>query len=104
MDSARYRLTLARLLDVPADDVRGHVIGEHGDHAVVCASSTTVNGRPARVPLAEVRAELRTRPGRISHGVGRTRSGPAGAVLSALRRTLALTDGIEELTAPHGGD
>lgn len=104
LDSARYRLTLARLLGVPPAAVHGHVIGEHGDHAVVCASSTTVNGRPAPVPLAEVRAELRTRPGRISHGVGRTRSGPAGAVLSALRKVLGLDDGTEELSARHGDD
>ncbi|MFF2653598.1 saccharopine dehydrogenase NADP-binding domain-containing protein [Streptomyces sp. NPDC058045] len=104
LDSARYRLTLARLLKVPAETVDGHVIGEHGENAVVCASSTTVNGRPADVPLAEVREELRTRPGRISAGVGRTRSGPAGAVLSTLRKALGLTDGIEELTAPHRGD
>lgn len=84
--------------------MHGHVIGEHGDHAVVCASSTTVNGRPACVPLAEVRGELRTRPGRISKGVGRTRSGPAGAVLSALRKALGLANGTEELTARHGDD
>ncbi|MFI0192108.1 NAD(P)-binding domain-containing protein [Streptomyces sp. NPDC017082] len=104
LDSARYRLTLGRLLDVPPAAVHGHVIGEHGDQAVVCASTTTVNGSPAPVPLAEVRAELRTRPGRISHGVGRTRSGPAGAVLSALRKVLALDDGTEELSARHGAD
>jgi L-lactate dehydrogenase len=104
LDSARYRLTLAHLLDVPATAVRGHVIGEHGDGAVVCASSTTVNGSPAAVPLAEVRAELRTRPSRISAGVGRTRSGPAGAVLSTLRKALGLVDGTEELTAEHRGD
>jgi L-lactate dehydrogenase len=104
LDSARYRLTLACLLDVPSAAVHGHVIGEHGEAAVVCASSTTVNGRPVPVPLAEVRAELRTRPGRISHGVGRTRSGPAGAVLSALRKTLGLDDGTEELSARHGDD
>ncbi|MFI0234910.1 NAD(P)-binding domain-containing protein [Streptomyces sp. NPDC017086] len=104
LDSARYRLTLARLLDVSADTVRGHVIGEHGDGAVVCASTTTVNGAPADVPLAEVRAELRTRPGRISAGVGRTRSGPAGAVLSALHKVLGLADGTEELTCEHEGD
>ncbi|MEW2130337.1 lactate/malate family dehydrogenase [Streptomyces sp. NPDC005435] len=102
LDSARYRLSVARLLEVPADAVHGHVIGEHGDHAVVCASSTTVHGRPVPVPLAEVRTELRTRPGRISHGVGRTRSGPAGAVLSALRKSLALADGTEELSTRHG--
>ncbi|MFG3207949.1 NAD(P)-binding domain-containing protein [Streptomyces sp. NPDC048192] len=104
LDSARYRLTLACLLGVPSAAVHGHVIGEHGEAAVVCASSTTVNGRPVPVPLAEVRAELRTRPGRISHGVGRTRSGPAGAVLSALRKALGLDDGTEELSARHGDD
>ncbi|MFF8317914.1 NAD(P)-binding domain-containing protein [Streptomyces bobili] len=104
LDSARYRLTLAHLLDVPAGAVRGHVIGEHGDGAVVCASSTTVNGTPVAVPLAEVRAELRTRPGRISAGVGRTRSGPAGAVLSTLSKVLGLVDGTEELTGEHRGD
>jgi L-lactate dehydrogenase len=102
LDSARYRLTLARLLGVPANAVHGHVIGEHGEGAVVCASSTIVNGQPAAVPLTEVRAELRTRPGRISAGVGRTRSGPAGAVLSTLRKALGLVDGTEELTTRHG--
>ncbi|WP_109006277.1 lactate/malate family dehydrogenase [Streptomyces rishiriensis] len=104
LDSARYRLTLAHLLDVPATAVHGHVIGEHGDGAVVCASSTTVNGSPAAVPLPEVRAELRIRPSRISAGVGRTRSGPAGAVLSTLRKALGLVDGTEELTCEHRGD
>ncbi|MFE7840138.1 NAD(P)-binding domain-containing protein [Streptomyces sp. NPDC057474] len=104
LDSARYRLTLAHLLDVPPTAVHGHVIGEHGDGAVVCASSTTVNGTPAPVPITEVRAELRTRSGRISAGVGRTRSGPAGAVLSTLHKALGLVDGTEELTAEHRGD
>jgi L-lactate dehydrogenase len=102
LDTSRYRIALAHLLDVPAPAVYGHVIGEHGDGAVVCASSTTVNGTPVSVPLVEVRAELRTRPGRISAGVGRTRSGPAGAVLSALRKSLGLVDGTEELTTRHG--
>lgn len=103
LDSTRYRLTLARLLDVPQDAVSGHVIGEHGDAAVVCTSSTTVNGEPARVPLAHVRDELANRPGRISSGIGRTRCGPAGAVLSTLRLVLGHADGVEELSAPHGG-
>ncbi|MBO8202720.1 saccharopine dehydrogenase NADP-binding domain-containing protein [Streptomyces smyrnaeus] len=98
LDSARYRLAVARLLHVPATAIQGHVIGEHGDHAVVCASSTTVNGQPVTIPLTRVRQELRTRPGRISSGVGRTRAGPAGAVLSALHKALGLADGTEELT------
>ncbi|MCQ8194635.1 lactate/malate family dehydrogenase [Streptomyces rugosispiralis] len=104
LDSARYRITLARLLAVPADAVHGHVIGEHGDGAVVCASTTTVNGQPAAVPLPEVGAALHDRPGRIRHGIGRTRCGPAGAVLSTLRKALGLVDGTEELTAEYRGD
>jgi L-lactate dehydrogenase len=104
LDSARYRLTLARLLDVPVDAVTGHVIGEHGEAAVVCASSTTVNGLPVPVPLQQVRDELRARPGRVNAGIGRTRCGPAGAVLSALRLVCGVEDGTTELTARHGPD
>lgn len=102
LDTARYRLTLSRLLDVPLTAVRGHVIGEHGDAAVVCASATTVSGRPLPVPVEEVRRELAARPGRINAGIGRTRSGPAGAVVSTLRYALGVEDGTVELSAPHG--
>ena len=102
LDSARYRLTLARLLDVPVGAVAGHVIGEHGEAHVVCASSTTVNGLPVPVPLQQVRDELTTRPGRINSGIGRTRSGPAGAVTSTLRLACGVEDGTTELSAPHG--
>ncbi|GEB57417.1 lactate/malate family dehydrogenase [Streptomyces gardneri] len=97
-DTARYRLTLARLLRVPVGAVRGHVIGEHGDAAVICASTTTVHGDPAAVPVQRVRDELAARPRRISDGIGRTRSGPAGAVLAALVHALGLVDGVTELS------
>ncbi|WP_217246231.1 lactate dehydrogenase [Streptomyces sp. AC602_WCS936] len=103
-DTARYRLTLARLLDVPVGSVAGHVIGEHGDQAVICASSTTVNGRPVAVPVEQIRHELTRRPRRINTGIGRTRSGPAGAAVSALAHTLSRVDGVIELTAPWRGD
>lgn len=102
LDSARYRHTLARLLDVPVGAVAGHVIGEHGDGAVVCASSTTVNGQPVPVPRQQIRDELRARPGRINTGIGRTRCGPAGAVVSALRLALGVEDGTTELSVAHG--
>jgi L-lactate dehydrogenase len=102
LDTARYRLTLANLLDVPLRAVRGHVIGEHGDAAVVCASSTTVNGHRVPVPLQQVRDELATRPGRITSGIGRTKYGPAAAVLFALRLALGIEDGFVELSAPYG--
>ncbi|OIJ89553.1 lactate/malate family dehydrogenase [Streptomyces colonosanans] len=104
LDSARYRLTLARHLGVPVAAVHGHVIGEHGDAAVVCASSTTVNGHPVPVPLQEVRDELAGRPGRINAGIGRTRCGPAGAVVSTLRLALGVEDGMTELSVPYGED
>ncbi|SDI47051.1 L-lactate dehydrogenase [Sinosporangium album] len=102
LDSARYRLLLAHHWRVPSADVRGHVIGEHGDHAVICASTTTVAGHPppAPIPLTQIRTALNQRPGRISSGIGRTRTGPAGAVLAALRHTLAETDGVVELCRP----
>ncbi|MFF4531515.1 hypothetical protein ACFY1P_19875 [Streptomyces sp. NPDC001407] len=102
-DTARYRLTLARLLHVPVEDVEGHVIGEHGDQAVVCASATRVNGRPAEVPVGQVRRELADRPARINAGIGRTRCGPAGAVIAALRAGLGLEDRVVELTVNHAG-
>ncbi|WP_073950361.1 lactate/malate family dehydrogenase [Streptomyces kebangsaanensis] len=102
LDTARYRLTLARLLAVPVRAVHGHVIGEHGDAAVVCASSTTVNGLPVPVPLQQVRDELAARPGRINAGIARTRYGPAGAVMAALRLALGVEDGVTQLSAAYG--
>ncbi|MFE9137975.1 hypothetical protein [Streptomyces sp. NPDC007355] len=80
------------------DAVHGHVIGEHGDAAVICASTTTVHGKPAAVPVQRVRDELAARPRRISAGIGRTRSGPAGAVLTALTHALGLADGVTEVS------
>ncbi|MFC8980997.1 lactate dehydrogenase [Streptomyces sp. NPDC057411] len=97
-DTARYHLTLARHLGVPAGAVRGHVIGEHGDAAVICASTTTVHGEPVSVPVQQVRDELAARPRRISDGIGRTRLGPAGAVLDALTHSLGITDGMTEVS------
>jgi L-lactate dehydrogenase len=102
-DTARYRLALAHHHRVPVDTVEGYVIGEHGDSAVICASSTTINGRPATVPLDIVTAELRDRPRRINTGIGRVRNGPAAAVVSALRKLLAVEDGTDVLSVNRGG-
>ncbi|WP_343286225.1 hypothetical protein [Streptomyces sp. AM 4-1-1] len=84
------------------DLVHGHVIGEHGDRAVVCVSTTTVAGRPLAIPVHVVVEDLRRRPALIRNGIGRTRCGPAGAVLSTLSKALGLVDGIEELSVPYG--
>ncbi|WP_299538092.1 hypothetical protein [uncultured Streptomyces sp.] len=102
-DTARCRLILARMAGVPTHAVEGHVIGEHGDRAVICASSPTIHGRPARIHVQRVREELVARPGRIAAGIGRVRSGPAGATVAALARVLGRTDGVIELSAPHEG-
>ncbi|MFD5747706.1 NAD(P)-binding domain-containing protein [Streptomyces sp. NPDC127033] len=102
LDSARYRLLLARYADVAPARVRGHVIGEHGDRAVVCLSTTTVAGRPVTVPMHAIVEELQRRPALIRNGIGRTRCGPTGAALSTLRKALGLVDGIEELSVPYG--
>ncbi|MFF5563959.1 NAD(P)-binding domain-containing protein [Streptomyces sp. NPDC012623] len=102
LDSARYRLLLAWYAQVSPELVRGHVIGEHGERAVVCVSTTTVAGRPVAVPVHTVMEALQRRPALIRNGVGRTRCGPAGAVLSTLRKALGLVDGVEELSVPYG--
>ncbi|TXR99725.1 lactate dehydrogenase [Streptomyces sp. col6] len=102
LDSARYRILLARYAQVAPARVCGHVIGEHGDRAVVCASTTTVDGRPIAVPVRTIVADLQQRPALIRTGIGRTRYGPAGAVLSTLRKALGLVDGVEELSVPYG--
>ncbi|WP_405762451.1 hypothetical protein OG234_28825 [Streptomyces sp. NBC_01420] len=102
-DTARYRLILARRMGVSTAAVRGHVIGEHGDLAVICASSTTVEGRVVPVPVQAIRAEMAARPGRIAAGIGRVRSGPAAATVAALALVLGVTDGSIELSAPRNG-
>jgi L-lactate dehydrogenase len=91
-DSARYRLALAAHHRVLAAAIRGWVI---------CASPTTVNGRTVEVPSEYIRAQLSRRLRQIDAGIGRTRWGPAGAVLGALRKTLGISDGTEVLSANH---
>ncbi|MFF7358365.1 lactate dehydrogenase [Streptomyces filipinensis] len=102
-DTARYRAALAAHHRVPISAVDGYVIGEHGDGAVICASTTTVHGAPCTVPLDLVRAELADRPRRINAGIGRPRHGPAAAVLSTLRKLLDIEDGTDVLSVNRAG-
>lgn len=102
LDTARYRQLVAEHARVPVAAVDGHVIGEHGDAAVICASATTVHGRPYQPHSSHgIRQTLRQRPSLIAAGTGRVRAGPAGAVLSALAKTLGLADGPENLSVPR---
>lgn len=102
-DTARYRAALAAHHRVPVDAVDGYVIGEHGDGAVICASATTIHGAPCTVPLDLVRAHLTERPRQINAAIGRTRHGPAAAVLSALRKLLGHEDGTDVLSVNRAG-
>ncbi|MFJ6889675.1 lactate dehydrogenase [Streptomyces californicus] len=102
LDSARYRLILAECIRVSPELVQGHVIGEHGDRAVLCLSTTTVDGRPVSAPARAVAEDLQRRPALIRAGIGRTRYGPVGAALSTLRKALGLVDGVEEVSVPYG--
>ncbi|MFC8536893.1 hypothetical protein ACFUJY_23650 [Streptomyces sp. NPDC057249] len=90
LDSARYRLTPAQIVRVPPSLVSGHAVGEHGDRALVCASTTSIADQPITVPMRTVTESLRERPALIRDGIGRTRCGPAGTVLSTLRKALGL--------------
>ncbi|MFD9630034.1 lactate/malate family dehydrogenase [Streptomyces violascens] len=100
-DTARYRIALAHRLRVPLAAVGAHVVGEHGDSAVPCA--TTLNGHALDLIPDGALADARSRPALINAGIGRTRCGPAGAVLAALAHALGLTDGTLELSTRHRG-
>lgn len=101
LDTARYRAALAIAYDVPASRVSGHVIGEHGDAAVCCPSTTTIDGEPIQADDPRTHAAIevfRDRSTMIRHGVGRVRAGAAGAVLAALRVVTGETDGVAHLS------
>lgn len=100
LDTARYRSYLATHHDVPVSAVDGHVIGEHGDAAVICASSTRIHGHPITVNIDAARHWLRDRPRLITSRGDRVRSGAAGTVVSALQKILGHRDGLEELSTP----
>ena len=48
LDSARFRVRLARALGVAADSVQGYCLGEHGDSQVPALSTVTVGGLPLK--------------------------------------------------------
>jgi malate dehydrogenase len=45
-DSVRFRMYIARVLDVPSSRVQATVIGEHGDSQVLLFSSVRLDGKP----------------------------------------------------------
>jgi L-lactate dehydrogenase len=103
LDSARYHTLIAHHLAVPRTAVSGSVLGEHGETAVICEHATRVYHHPVQLPLGIIRQQLRERSPRITAGMDRTQHGPAGAVLSTVRKLLGLADGHEELSATSPG-
>jgi len=104
LDTARYRTLAAAACGVAVEMVDGHVIGEHGDAAVCCLSSTTIDGHPldsAAVSPGDLYAALHARSGLITGGIGRVRAGAVGAVLSTLGKVLGETDGVEHLSVRY---
>lgn len=99
LDSARYRALVAHYFTLPHTAVSGSVLGEHGETAVICEHATRVRRLPVRLPLDLIRQQLWERSSRITAGMDRTQHGPAGAVLSTVRKLLGLAEGHEELSA-----
>jgi malate dehydrogenase len=60
-DTLRFRLWSAHALKVPASQVEGMVLGEHGSNQVMLFSSLRVKGKPV-VASEEVKAWVRAQP------------------------------------------
>ncbi len=57
LDSARFQYVLSRYFDEPAGEIRGYVIGEHGDTQVPVFSKVKVGGKNVKIPEDD-RADL----------------------------------------------
>lgn len=71
LDASRFRLFVARELDVEPDDVQALVLGSHGDEMVPVISGATVQEQPLKNLIA---------PEKLSSLVERTRNGGAEVV------------------------
>jgi L-lactate dehydrogenase len=101
LDTVRYRTLLASSYDVPTWAVTGDVIGEHGDAAVCCLSTTRIQHQPIDPDDPRTRqavAAFGHRATSIRTGIGRVRAGAAGAVLAALRAVVGGRDGVHHLS------
>lgn len=52
LDSARFRVLLARALQVDVSSVQGYCLGEHGDSQVPALSTVTVGGSPLKTVIS----------------------------------------------------
>ncbi|WP_251518907.1 MULTISPECIES: malate dehydrogenase [Staphylococcus] len=91
LDTARYQTFIAQALGVSVKDVKGLVLGGHGDTMLPLVNSTNVNGVPLRSLLDDTQIEgivARTRKGGAEIvellGNGSAYYAPASAVYSML--------------------
>lgn len=98
LDSLRFRVHLARRLEVSADSVEAAVVGEHGTSSVFLWSSARVGGLPVEEALsqrgvdfhgfrAELEAEVRQANITIIEGIGASQYG-VGMVAARIARTV----------------
>ena len=101
LDSARFRLFIARELDVKPADVSAMVLGGHGDSMVPLLSATTVGGVPvtdliAKDRLAEIVERTRKGGGEIVKLLGKGSAYYAPGA-SAYRMTEAVIKDVRRL-------
>jgi malate dehydrogenase len=94
-DSIRFRLLMARALDVKTSRVEAFVIGEHGNSQVPLFSSVRVDGKPVEVSEAmkkQVRQQIARIPVELEElriATGRTAAWTTSVGLAALCRAIA---------------
>lgn len=93
-DSIRFRMRLARALDVGASRVEGTVIGEHGDSQVLLFSTVKVDGKAVSIS-DEMKRDLRRQVpdgqkllGELREKTGRTAAWTTAVGLTAVCRAI----------------
>jgi malate dehydrogenase len=94
-DSIRFRLLMARALDVKTSRVEAFVIGEHGDSQVPLFSSVRVDGKKVDIS-EEIKRKVREQVAKVHAGLeeqriatGRTAAWTTAVGLAALCRAIA---------------
>jgi malate dehydrogenase len=94
LDSARFQYVLSNYFDEPAGDIRGYVIGEHGDTQVPVFSQVTVKGSHVDIPMRD-REELEEKMVQSAMDVISRKGGTGWAPtyrMSEMIETIALDD------------
>jgi L-lactate dehydrogenase len=96
LDSARFRVRLARAMHVDASRVQGYTLGEHGDSQVPAFSTVTVDGVPfedikkqhPEIDFAAIAKDAVTAGWAIAQGKGCTEFGIGAAAARLIKAIL----------------